>query len=74
MEMKDYVDKVLDAVKKDPSPLKKLDKEPAKTLEGILGIDLPDDEVNAIAAKLKGKNIFETIGNAKEFASKLSGK
>lgn len=71
MEMKDYVDKVLDAVKKDPSLLKKLDKEPAKTLESILGIDLPDDEVNAIAAKLKGKNIFETISNAKDFASKL---
>lgn len=74
MEMKDYVDKVLAAVKKDPSLLKKLDKEPAKTLEGILGIDLPDDEVNAIAAKLKGKNIFETISNAKDFASKLSDK
>lgn len=74
MEMKDYVEKVLAAVKKDPSLLKKLDKEPAKTLECILGIDLPDDEVNAIAAKLKGKNIFETISNAKDFASKLSDK
>ena len=50
--------------------LKAFNKNPAKTLEKILGVDLPDDQVNAIVAGVKAKLGLDDV---LEIAGKLKG-
>ena len=50
--------------------LKAFNKNPAKTLEKILGIDLPDDQVNAVVAGVKAKLGLDDV---LEMAGKLKG-
>ena len=50
--------------------LKAFNKNPAKTLEKILGIDLPEDQVNAVVAGVKAKLGLDDV---LEMAGKLKG-
>lgn len=50
--------------------LKAFNKNPEKTLEKILGIDLPDDQVNAVVAGVKAKLGLDDV---LEMAGKLKG-
>ena len=50
--------------------LKAFNKNPAKTLEKILGIDLPDEQVNAVVAGVKAKLGLDDV---LEMAGKLKG-
>ncbi len=49
------VDKVVKAVKEDKGLGAKLLKDPVKTLENILGVDLPDEKVQQIVKSVKEK-------------------
>lgn len=68
-DLKDVLDKVEDIVEKlskDKDLKKQFDKNPAKAIEKIIGIDLPDDMVNdvvdAIAAKLTLDKVGDLLG------------
>jgi len=50
--------------------LKAFNQNPAKTLEKMLGIDLPDDKVNAIVAGIKAKLGLDDV---MDMAQKLAG-
>ena len=64
---------ITDAVKlltENEELLKAFNKNPAKTLEKILGIGLPDDQVNAIVAGVKAKLGLDDV---LQMAGKLKG-
>lgn len=64
---------ITDAVKmlsENEELLKAFNKNPAKTLEGLLGFDLPDDKVNAIVEGVKAKL---KLDDAMDAAGKLLG-
>lgn len=64
---------IADAVKlltENEDMLKAFNQNPAKTLEKMLGIDLPDDKVNAIVAGIKAKLGLDDV---KDMAQKLAG-
>ena len=64
---------ITDAVKllsENEDLLKAFNKNPAKTLEKILGVNLPDDQVNAIVAGVKAKLGLDDV---LEMAGKLKG-
>lgn len=46
MDVKEQIKKVVDRITKDENLQEQFQKEPVKALEGILGVDLPDDVIN----------------------------
>ena len=50
--------------------LKAFNKNPAKTLESVLGVNLPDDQVNALVKGVKAKLGLDDV---LEMAGKLKG-
>lgn len=55
MDIKGFVEKAVEKIKGDPKLLENFTKEPIKTIEGILGIDLPDEIIEQVATAVKGK-------------------
>ena len=47
MEIKDMEKKIMDAVKDDEGLLQRFLKDPIKTSESVLGVDLPDEQIRA---------------------------
>ena len=45
-ELKEKIEEVVAKVKADPDFAKKFQEDPVKALEGVIGIDLPDDKIN----------------------------
>ena len=60
------LDEIVDKIKENKDLLEKFDKEPVAVLESIIGIDLPDDQIekviNAVKAKLTLDDIGDVIG------------
>ena len=69
-EWKKKVDDIVDKVSKDPSVAAKFAKDPIKTVEGILGVDLPDDQIKQIVTAVKAKINLDKAG---DIAGKLGG-
>ncbi len=60
MDIKAKIDEIVNKVKSDPDIARKFQSDPVKTVEGILGVDLPDDVINQIVDGVKAKvNINE---------------
>lgn len=55
MDVKAEVTKVVEKVTKDKSLLANFEKDPVKTVEGIVGKDLPDDVINQVVDGVKSK-------------------
>ena len=53
--IKEKINEIVDKIKKDPEFAKKFKDEPIKALEGVIGIDLPDDKINEIITAVKAK-------------------
>lgn len=53
--MKEKIEKVLDKVKNDKDFMNKFKKEPIKAVEEVLGVDLPEDQINSIIETVKAK-------------------
>jgi len=68
--IKKKVDEVLQKIKDDKDFASKFQKDPVKTLEGVLGVDLPDDQINAVIDGVKAKLTIDKIGDV---AGKLGG-
>lgn len=64
MDYSEKIMQVVTAVSKDKNLLNKLDKDPAKTIESIVGVDLPDDVVNQAVAAVKGKLGVDSVADA----------
>ena len=66
MDIKAKIDEVVNKVQSDPTLMDKFKSDPVKAVEGILGIDLPDDVINNIITGVKAKigvnNIADAIG------------
>ena len=63
MDIKAKIDEVVNKVKSDPDIASKFQKDPIKTVEGILGVDLPDDVIKQIVDGVKAKvNVDELNG------------
>ena len=65
------IKKVVDRITKDENLQEQFQKEPVKALEGILGVDLPDDVINQVVqgvkAKLTADKVSDTVDALKGF-------
>ena len=71
MDIKAKIDEVVNKEKSDKNFAEKFKNDPVKAVEGVLGVDLPDDVVNNVVNGVKAKI---GIGNLKDGIGSLFGK
>lgn len=62
--MKEKIDEIVKKIQSDPKLLEKFQKNPVSAVEGIIGVDLPDDQINGIVDAVKAKINIDDIGNS----------
>lgn len=63
MDIKAKIDEVIRKVKDDKDFGKKFKENPTKAIESIIGVDLPDEEVNKIVSGIKAKLTADDVGD-----------
>ena len=48
MDIKAKITELTDKIKSDPNLLEKFKSDPIKTIESLLGVDLPDEQIKSI--------------------------
>lgn len=70
-ELKEKIDELVERIKSDKNIAAKFQKDPIKTVEELLGIDLPNDQLEALVDGIKAKiNLDKLAGGL----GKLFGK
>ncbi|MCH5353769.1 MAG: hypothetical protein J1E06_09930 [Acutalibacter sp.] len=64
MDIKAKITELVDKIKNDKGLLEKFQKDPIATVEGLLGVDLPDEQIRQIADGIKAKISVDKIGDA----------
>ena len=66
MDIQKIISDVLAKLEGDENLIAKFTANPVKTLEGLLNVDLPDDQINAVIEAIKAKlNLNDTAKKAK---------
>ena len=63
MDIKENVTELVEKIKKNPKLLKEFKENPVKVVEGIIGMDLPDDQIKKIADLVKAKIDLDKAGD-----------
>ncbi len=73
--IKEKIEEIVDRLKSDKNLMEGFRSDPVKTVEKLLGVDLPDDVVNKIADGVKAKisldKLGDTAGGLKDKLKKL---
>lgn len=64
MDIKAKIEELVDKVKNDKNIGAKFQKDPVATVEELLGVDLPNDQVEKIVDGVKAKISMDKIGGA----------
>lgn len=66
MDIQKIISDVLSQLEGNDNLIAKFTADPVKTLEGLLNVDLPDDQINAVIDAIKAKlNLNDTAKKAK---------
>ena len=74
MDIQKIISDILEKLQSDDGLLAKFKENPTKTIEGLIGIDLPDDQINGLITAVKAKLSADKIGDALGGLGKLFGK
>ncbi len=74
--LKELVGKIIEVIQDDDKFEAKFDANPAKAIEEVIGVDLPDDQVNKIvkAVKVKGMKLDDLDDILEDKGKELLGK
>ena len=61
MDIKAKIDEIISKVQNDKDFAAKFQADPVKAVEGVIGVDLPDDIVNGAIAGIKAKLAGDTL-------------
>ncbi len=61
--IKDKINEIVEKVKNDKNIAKKFADNPIATVEGLIGIDLPDDQIKKIVDGIKAKISLDKAGD-----------
>lgn len=64
MDVKEMIEKVVDKVKNDKGFMTKLQENPVKALEELLGVNLPDEKADQVLKGVKDKIVSSGIEGA----------
>ncbi len=71
IDVKAKVEELAGKLQKDPSLLKNFQEDPVKTLESLIGVDLPDEQLKPLVAGVKAKLAASNLGGALDGLKKL---
>lgn len=71
MDIKAEITKIVDKIKNDDDLLEKFKKDPVKAVEGIIGVDLPDDIIEKVVDGVKAKISLDKAGDLLNGLKKL---
>lgn len=74
MDIKAKIEEIVEKIKKDKDLQELFMKDPVTALEKITGIDLPNDQLDAVIAGVKAKLTADNIGGALKGLGGLFGK
>ena len=70
MDVKEQIKKAVDRIAGDKNLQEQFQKEPVKALEGILGVELPENVINQVVEGVKAKLV---VGRISDTADALKG-
>ncbi len=74
MDIKAKIEEIVEKLKSDKDLMNKFQTNPVAALEGLIGIDLPDDQINGLIDGIKAKLDMDKLGDALGGLGKLFGK
>ena len=75
MDIQKIINDVIAKLKADDNLLEKFNTNPVKVLEDLIGIDLPDDKINAVIDGIKAKlNLDDLADKAGDILGALGGR
>ena len=74
MDIKKEIEKIVKKLLSDKDLMAKFEKNPTKVIEEYVGIDLPDDKLEALVEGIKAKISMDKIGDALGGLKGLFGK
>ncbi len=63
MEIKEKIEELVEKLRGDKKLSAKFEKDPVSAIEGMLGVDLPDEQVKKIVEGVKAKLKLDDIGD-----------
>lgn len=63
MDIKAKAAELVEKIKKNPALLAQFKENPVKVVEELIGIDLPDDQINQLAQLIKAKIDLDKAGD-----------
>ena len=73
-DLKKKIEEIVKKIQKDKKFQEKFQKNPTKTVEELLGIDLPDKEINKVVEGVKAKLTIDTAKGIFDKAKDMIGK
>lgn len=73
-ELKNKIDEIVNKIRSDKDIAGKFQKDPIGTVEGLIGIDLPNDQLEAVVEAVKAKLNLDKAGDMLGGLGKLFGK
>ena len=62
MDIKNEINKIIDKIKNDKKFASKFKDDPIKAVEGVIGVDLPDKEIEKVVTAVKTKLKLDESG------------
>ena len=62
LDIKAKIEETVNKLKNDPKLMEEFKKDPVKAVESVIGIDLPDEQINAVITAVKGKIGLDALG------------
>lgn len=62
-DIKKIVNELVEKIQKDPKLLQQFKTEPVKVIETLIGIDLPDDQIEKVVELVKAKIDLDKVSN-----------
>lgn len=70
-QLKDKIEDIVEKIKSDKNIAAKFQKDPVNTVEELIGVDLPNDQIEGIVDAIKAKINLDKLGGG---LGKLFGK
>ena len=74
MEIMDKIEDLVEKIKKDKTLLAQFQKDPVSVIEKLIGVDLPNDQLEKVVDAVKAKISMDKLGDAIGGLGKLFGK
>ena len=74
MDIKEKIEELVEKIQNDKDILAKFRKDPVAVVEKLIGMDLPDDQIEKVADMVKAKLDLDKMGDALGMLGGLFGK